>query len=144
FAEAFARRLIEAWRPSLPKRDVFERMIEIAETLYDAEGLNNPLPPVPIASPIEEGRYRDRLLAHARKCADAPATLAAFSDALASSLSAFRDALPPLALATPEKLLKDDETALATAPLIDLVPKVGQTVWDVAIAFYTDQIAELG
>jgi hypothetical protein len=146
FLDGFSRRLVEAWRPSLPNYDTLDIMLGITETLYDAEGLNNPLPPAPPSSPIEEGRYRDQLLAQARKSADAPATLAIFSDALSRSLAAFRDALPPMARATAQEILAEDNEAppLATVSIVDLLPNVGQTVWDVAIAFYTDEVKELG
>lgn len=109
FASAYTRRLAEAWKPDLPTYDVLTAMMEIAETLYDAESLNNPLPPVPPGSAIEEGRYRDNLIAQARKSADAPATLATFSDALSRSLSAFRDTLPPIARSTPQELIRAEE-----------------------------------
>jgi len=146
FWDGFSRRLVEAWRPSLPNYDVLDAMLNIAETLYDAEGLNNPLPPAPPSSPIEEGRYRDQLLAQARKSADAPVTLAAFSDALSLSLAAFREALPPMARWTAQEIIAAEDSEappLATVPIIDLIPNIGQAVWDVAIAFYTDEVKEL-
>lgn len=147
FLDGFSRRLAQAWHPRLPNYDILDVMLGIAETLYDAEGLNNPVPPAPPLSPIEEGRYRDQLLAQARRSADAPATLAAFTDALSRSLAAFRDALPPLALSTSQEIIdaEDSETPpLATVPIIDLLPNIGEAVWDVAIAFYTDDVKELG
>lgn len=147
FLDGFSRRLVEAWRPSLPNYDILDAMLGIAETLYEAEALNNPLPPAPPSSPIEEGRYRDQLLAQARKSADAPATLATFSDALSRSLAAFRDALPPMARSTAQEIVaaeNGDASPLATVPIVDLLPNVGQTVWDVAIAFYTDEVKDLG
>jgi Type IV secretion-system coupling protein DNA-binding domain len=147
FLDGLSRRLVEAWRPSLPNYGALETMLDIAETLYDGEGLNNPLPPAPPSSPIEEGRYRDQLLAQARRSADAPATLAAFSDALSRSLAAFHDALPPMARSTPQEIIAAEDgekPTLATVPIIDLLPDVGRTVWGVAIAFYTDEVKELG
>jgi hypothetical protein len=144
-AAALAKQLIEAWEEEhLPNRDIFDRMIEIVATLYEAEALTDPLPPLPVATRIEEGRYRDQLLLQSRKCADPPTTLAIVSQALTASLSAFRDALPAMATATVAEIVAEGtEMPLATVPIIDLMPKVGQVVWDVSIAFYSDAIDDL-
>jgi len=54
-------------------------------------------------------------LEQARKCADAPTTLAIIHPGLTGSLSAFRDALPPMATATVAELVAEGtETPLAT------------------------------
>jgi type IV secretion system coupling TraD/TrwB family protein len=144
FAAALAEQLIEAWQPQLPNRDIFNRMTEIATALYQAEALTAPLPPAPAATPIEEGRYRDQLLLQARKCADPRTTLTIINGALSIALSAFRDALPQMATATVVEIVAEGaEAPLATVPIIDLMPKIGQMVWDVSIAFYSDAIDEL-
>ncbi|HTV28328.1 MAG TPA: hypothetical protein VMF32_11150 [Xanthobacteraceae bacterium] len=146
FSAAFARRLVEAWNPSYPNGHLFERMLEVAETLYDTEGLNNPLPPTPPSNPIEEGRYRDRLFVHARKCADAPYTLTLFTEALARSFNAFRGALPPVARATPQEILgqADESSSLATVPVVDLLGDIGHTVWEMVTPFYADAVKAIG
>lgn len=141
FVQAFSLRLIDAWQPTLPHGYVFREIVEVARRVYDAESLNNPLPPLPAPSLIEEGRYRDRLLTQGRRAADAPMTLAIVTEALFRSLSAYRDALPAMATGAPmEAAIEDGSASLATVPVIDLVPKIGQLVWDVSIPFYSDDI----
>lgn len=143
FAQSYIRRLYDAWRPELPSPDIFETLGEIAETLYEAEGLNNPLPPAPIVNGIEEGRHRDRLLAHMRKCQDAPGTLATFTDTLSRSLTGFRDALPPLACVTPQEFIAEDRQPLATVPVIDVLPDVGGVVLDMTSPFFAETVGDL-
>jgi hypothetical protein len=75
FMDAYVDRLIDALRGRLPTYHVFRAMAQIAELLYNEERLNNPLPPLPPANTIEEGRYRDQLIAHQRKTVDAPGPL---------------------------------------------------------------------
>ena len=64
FAEAYAQRLIEAWHPQLPVPTVLAAMVEIAVSIYEIEGFNNPLPPIP-PDPIDQGRWRDEMRIHA-------------------------------------------------------------------------------
>src|SRR5579864_9552688 len=78
FVDAFLDRLLDALRNDLPTQQVLQTMAEIAEELYKDERLSNPLPPLPPANTIEEGRYRDLLIAHQRKSVDAPRTLETF------------------------------------------------------------------
>jgi hypothetical protein len=146
FVDAYAHRLYEAWEPDLPAEAIGEQMLHVAAVLYDAERLDNPLPPIPPTSLIEEGRYRDRLLSHARKCADAPVTLSAFSDALSQSLSALRDALPRLARETPDqtrdRALRQGEVSF-TVPVLDLMPSVGIIVGNMVAPFFGEPTTRL-
>jgi hypothetical protein len=66
FADSYARRLIEAWHPRLPIFPVFAGIVGVAADLYDIEGFNNPIAPIP-ADPIDQGRWRDELRAHTQK-----------------------------------------------------------------------------
>jgi hypothetical protein len=86
FIDAYLDRLIDALRSRLPTYHVFQAMAQIAEDLYKEERLNNPLPPLPPANTIEEGRYRDLLIAHQRKTVDAPRTLEVFNATLGGSI----------------------------------------------------------
>jgi hypothetical protein len=74
FIEASFQRFCQAWKPELPIAPICSTMSNVIETLYEGEGLNNPLPPAPTQDTIAEGRYRDRLLSYMRKSEDAPGT----------------------------------------------------------------------
>ena len=89
FIEAYIDRFLDAIRDDLPAYYVYLAMVHIADALYKEENLNNPLPPIVAANTIEEGRYRDQLIAHQRKTADAPHTLEVFNATLRQVLSRF-------------------------------------------------------
>jgi hypothetical protein len=142
FADNYARRLIEAWRGQLPVLPVLERIVGVSEEIYAMEGLDNPVPPLPVSDPIEDGRYRDFLRIHAEKIRDAPKTLGLFSEAMTHSLTAFRDALPPDALVSSSAMLSEQQWAI-TVPVLEMLPNVGQLAYDVAIPFYTRELQDL-
>jgi len=146
FRKSYIRRIMEAWDHQLPPWPLFERMMEFAEGIYELEGLNNPLPPLHSSDPIEHGRYRDELGQHMKKISDAPYTLGIFSDALTRSLKSMRDALPKTVLKSREELQEsiDAPPAAFTVPLVDYLEDVPNLTYDVAIAFYTDEIKDLG
>ena len=75
FVDAYIDRFVDAIRDDLPAYHVYLTMVHIADALYREENLSNPLPPIAGANAIEEGRYRDQLIAHQRKIADASHTL---------------------------------------------------------------------
>jgi len=66
----------------------------------------NPLPPLVAANTIEEGRYRDQLIAHQRKTADAPRTLEIFNVTLGKCFLDFIAVLPKMAKATTSEDLR--------------------------------------
>ena len=109
FTDAYIDRFLDAIRDDLPAYSVYLAMAHIADALYKAENLNNPLPPTAAANSIEEGRYRDQLIAHQRKTADAPHTLEIFNATLGKCWLDFIAALPPIAKATAEEFAKCDE-----------------------------------
>ena len=82
FLDAYVDRFLDAVRDDLPTYHIYLTMVRITEALYKTENLNNPLPPLISANTIEEGRYRDQLIAHQRKTADAPRTLEVFNTTL--------------------------------------------------------------
>jgi len=121
FAESYAHRLTEAWHPSIPARSVFTAMIDLAIQIYDREGFNNPLPPLP-ADPVDQGRWRDEARIHALKMQNAPQTLAVFAEALTRSLSVFRNKLPRTALVDRASFLESgDELPALTIPLRQII-----------------------
>jgi len=144
FRDSYVQRLMAAWHPRIPILPVLARIVGVAEELYAMEGLNNPVPPLPPDDPIEPGHYRDLMRIHASKMHDAPHTLGIFTEALTRSLKAFRDALPEAVLKRAEEIAAADAPQPAlTIPLIDTIGKVGEPTYDVAIAFYTEEIKEL-
>jgi hypothetical protein len=145
FRASFAERLMRAWNPQIPTLPLLSRIIDAAEAIYDMEGFNNPVPPLPSDDLIEQGRYRDLLRLHAEKVHDAPRTLGIFTEALTLSLRSFRDALPGNLLreALEIKAEAGAPPPSMTIPLIDAVGDIGQLAYDVAIAFYAPEIEGL-
>ena len=145
FMEAYLDRFIDAIRDDLPAYQIFLSISHITEAIYKEENLNNPLPPLVAANTIEEGRYRDQLIAHQRKSADAPHTLEVFNTTLGKCYLDFIAALPSIAKATPTEFAKCDEVeAFATFPLIDVLPDAAQLVWPLIRPFFTSDVEQLG
>src|ERR1700719_417327 len=97
FLDAFLDRLLGAIREEPPALQVYLAMARIADRLYKDEQLNNPLPPLIAPNTIEEGRYRDQLLAQQHKTLDAPRTLELFHRTLGDACLKFINSLPPIA-----------------------------------------------
>lgn len=145
FMEAYLDRFIDAIRDDLPAYQAFLLISQITEAIYKEENLNNPLPPLLAANAIEEGRYRDQLIAHQRKSADAPHTLEVFNSTLGKCYLDFIAALPSIAKATPAEFAKCDEVeTFATFPLIDVLPDAAQLVWPLIRPFFTPEVEQLG
>ncbi|HZK89265.1 MAG TPA: TraM recognition domain-containing protein [Stellaceae bacterium] len=146
FIKFYLHRLIDAWQQRIPVWPVLSRMAEAAADIYELEQLTNPIAPVAPSDPIALGRYADELNLHMRKIVDAPKTLAVLTDALTQSLAALRDRLPETALQSRRSFHDtiDAPPPPLTVPLIDALPDIPQAVYDVAIAFYTDEIRDLG
>lgn len=144
FMQAHVDRLGEIIRDDLPTYQIALSMYEVSEALYKAEDLNNPLPPLPPQNTIEEGRYRDRLIAYQKKSSDAPKTLSTINLALATAYRRFAASLPPIAKATKEQFSQGDEIkSLATVPLLDVLPAPGEAVFGVMTPFFMDEVTEL-
>jgi hypothetical protein len=144
FIKSYLHRLVEAWEQRIPVWPLLTRMGEAATDIYELEQLTNPIAPVAPSDPIERGRYADELNLHMRKIVDAPKTLAVMSDTLTRSLAAVRDRLPETAVRSRKNLQLAVETPALTVPLIEAVPDITHAVYDVAIAFYTDEVRDLG
>lgn len=145
FTDAYIDRFLDAIRDDLPAYHVYLAMVHIADALYKAENLNSPLPPTAAANSIEEGRYRDQLIAHQRKTADAPHTLEIFNATLGKCWLDFIAALPPIAKATAEEFAKCDEAEpFATFPLIDVLPDAGNAVWSLMLPYFREDAENLG
>jgi hypothetical protein len=148
FMVAHLDRFVDVIRDDLPARSIYVMMARITETLYEDENLNNPLAPLPpliSVNEIEEGRFRDQLIAHQRKTVDAPRTLEVFNATLSTCYLKLIAALPPIAKSTPAEFVKSGETeSLATLPLIDLMPDVGKTIMLMLRPFFDDEVEEIG
>jgi hypothetical protein len=142
FAEAYARRLLDAWHPRVPVLPVLSGIVDVAAEIYEMEGFNNPIAPLP-ADPIDQGRWRDELRIHSGKMHDAPRTLAIFSDALTRSLAAFRDMLPDTALLPKDAIGESDGEAALTVPVRSLNPDAEQLIDDIAAPFAAPEASDL-
>ncbi|HLH96801.1 MAG TPA: type IV secretory system conjugative DNA transfer family protein [Xanthobacteraceae bacterium] len=145
FVDAFLDRLLDSLRTELPTAEILRSMTEIAEELYREERLSNPLPPLPPANTIEEGRYRDLLIAHQRKSVDAPRTLETFHGTLGNAFVDFAAELPSIAKTTRQALTSTDEAErFATFPLVDVLPNPGPAVAALTHPFYSNKVDEIG
>jgi hypothetical protein len=145
FIDAYIDRFLDAIREDLPSYQIYLAMAHIADALYKEENLNNPLPPIAAANSIEEGRYRDQLIAHQRKTADAPHTLEVFNATLGKCYLDFIAALPPIAKATSDEFAKCDEVEpFATFPLIDVLPDAAKLVMPLMLPFFAEDVEQLG
>jgi hypothetical protein len=144
FLEAHLTRFLEACGERLPASELYYAMSRASGALYRTEDLNNPLPPIPPTDTIEEGRYRDRMLARMRKSSDAPKTLEVFNSTLGTAYQRFLDTLPPLARVTREVFADDETQPFATFPLIDLVADPAHSIMQLITPFYAEAPDELG
>ncbi len=145
FMDAYLDRFIDAIRDDLPAYSIFLTTARITEALYRDEKLHNPLPPLVAANAIEEGRYRDQLIAHQRKTGDAPHTLEVFNATLGKCYLDFIAALPAIAKATPAEFAKCGEVeAFATFPLVDVLPDTPTLVWSLMLPFFREDVEQLG
>jgi len=144
FLHDFTSRFVEAVRPHPPIYTLVVDLLDIADTLYKIESLNNPIPPAPSLNTIEEGRYRDRLLAFQHKTMDAPRTLEVLTNTLFESFLSFSNGLPPLARTTSEKLSATDTVEpFATFPLIDIMPNAAGPILALAGPFTREDVRNL-
>lgn len=122
-------------------------MGDIAAKLYEAEDLANPLSPLPAAATnsIEEGRYRDALLARMRTVKNGQRTVDCIHTSLGAAFTTFTRHLPPIARANQQSFAKavQGEIPLCTVPVIDLLPNIGRVVRDLSSPFYTHEAQEL-
>ena len=145
FMDAYLDRFLDAIRDDLPAYGIFLTFARITEALYREEKLDNPLPPLIAANAIEEGRYRDQLIAHQHKTADAPRTLEVFNATLGKCYLDFIAALPAIAKATPAEFAKCGEVeAFATFPLVDVLPDTPTLVWSLTLPFFREDVEQLG
>jgi hypothetical protein len=145
FLDAYIDRFLDAIRDDLPAYRIYLAMVYLTEAIYKEENLNNPLPPIAAANTIEEGRYRDQLIAHQRKSVDAPRTLEVFNTTLGKAYLDFIAALPSIAKSTSAEFAKCDEVeAFATFPLIDVLPDAGKFVMAVVLPFFREEVEQIG
>ena len=137
-------RVLESSGGRYPTNSVYMFLIEAIRVLYDGEGLDNLIEPIPPRDTIEEGRYRDRLLAHMKKTADAPRTLRAVSDTLGRLGRDIIAHLPPMAVESKEQFTADERPEpFATVPLVDAVTDVRPLVKAILLVFHSDEVKEL-
>ena len=146
FFSSFVRRLMEAWAPRIPLLPLLGQMAEVATRIYEMEQLTNPIPPVAVTDPIEMAKQADELQRHMQKVADAPKTLALIADTISRSFGHLRDRLPAAALRPREDIqrMADARLPALSVPLIETTPDIPHIVSEMATAFYTDDVRDLG
>lgn len=147
FTSAHIERLVDAILEldDPPAYAVYLKFAHIADGLYQQENLNNPLPPLVATNTIEEGRYRDQLIAHQRKTADAPRTMEIFHSTLGKSFMDFLATLPRMAKATREEFARCDEVEpFATFPLVDTLPNPAQSIMSLVMPLFAEEAEQLG
>ena len=147
FLEAHLTRLINAWNGDYPVYNIYLKMADVAAKIYEAEGLANPVLPLPAAatSTIEEGRYRDALLARIRTMENAQRTLDCIHTAIGSAFITFTQHLPSIARTDRQSFTKavNGEKPLCTVPLIDVLPNIGRVVRDLFSSFFSPEAEQL-
>ena len=125
---------------AMPSEKIFVEMEVVAAVLYDQENLRATEPVAEVQSnPIEAARYRDLLIAQQKKARDPKLTLDTMQSACVMSSMALVKHLPPMAL------VDDDEPETAWAvPLVDIIPNVGQAVWDMVLPYFDPKVIDLG
>jgi len=145
FGDAHADRLLDAIRDDPPAYDIYLRMIRIADALYKEERLDNLLPPIAPTGTIEDGRYRDRLIAFNKKSEDAQRTIEVINNTISTAYLKFLGTLPPLAKVPLDVFAQTDEIEHpATLPLIDVMPNAGKAILALTIPFFAEPVIELG
>jgi hypothetical protein len=97
------------------------------------------------ATEIEEGRYRDELIAQQRKIVDAPRTLDVFNTTLSKTYLTYIELLPPIAKSRPEEFSKcGNQEAFASFPLIDVLPDVAKPVTSFMLPFFGQDVTDIG
>lgn len=146
FLDAHSERMLDGFLAEQPPAySLFVSMLGASQRLYEAERFGNPLPPVPPAGTIEEGRYRDMLLGFQKKSADAPKAIAQFANALSEAYLNLVRSLPGIAKTDHEIFaLTDEWQPFATFPLIDALQKPGQAVEDLITPFFAESVRDLG
>lgn len=144
FAQAHAVRLLDAIGDDPPAYDIYVRMVRIADALYKEERLDNVVPPIAPTGTIEDGRYRDRLIAFNKKTQDAQHTLEVINNTISTAYLNFLATLPPLAKVSSEVFSQTDEIEHpAMLPLVDVIPDVGKAVLALMMPFYAEPVSEL-
>lgn len=139
FTEAAMMRFVEA-SDLAPIQSLIGRYVQATRALYRAEDLANPLPPLPPGGDVEEGRYRDRMLARTRKLNNVQQVLPLLSTTIGTLFVDLTRNLPSLAIETrPE--WEEDPTAV-TVPLLDVVPNIGELTRIVMAPFFDAEIAK--
>lgn len=138
FVEAAVLRFVEACE-QLPIEQLLTRYVTVTRALYRAEDLANPLPPLPPGGDVEEGRYRDRLLARTRKLANKEQVLPLLSTSIGSLFLDFTRQLPALAVHVPEEL---EKASSASIPLLDVVTNAGELTRILVAAFFNPEVVK--
>lgn len=118
-------------------------LLTTAGNLYLAEHLDTPPAKRILTGEIEAGRYRDELLAHARKLAEPGLTLATMGRCLNESSMAITRRLPAFA----RQGFDDPDVApeeVTSIPLIEALPQPGQVIEEAILPFFEKDVREIG
>jgi len=116
--------LSAAWPPTMPEA-LREQLLEIGRALFEAEGLNPEIPPIPaLCNTIEGGRYRDLLARLGEARNDRNMLLAA--------LGTLSDALAPVAKAAPP--MEGD----VLVPVAQFLTPLGPSIDAIVSPFFQD------
>ncbi len=147
FMESFYDRFIDQCDDLeiIPAQPVRGALLKAAGRIYGAEGLAAPLAKPSGLGPIEEARYRDQLMARMRKQSN-PQTLPLIHRALLDSQLALAKCLPTLAYQDPNEDGEEENKPQAnmTVPLIDVMPNVGNAVYEMILPLFHPDAIEAG
>jgi hypothetical protein len=145
FLEGFAARYQLACEPFnfVPTYSVRLEFVRAAGSLYYQEALTEPPSKQVIAGTIEAGRYRDELLAFAKKIQDPGKVLDVLARQMTASVLSVTNGLPPLAR-EPFDTEDIDPNSVTAVDLIDTLGNPGQVIDDAITPFFEHDVIELG
>jgi hypothetical protein len=146
--EGFLTHFYERLAVAVHEREIFEpvypiraALIGAVGSLYQEEGLGDVLPAPLTDDPVEQARYRDKLLQRISKTSN-PDTLALIHRTLIDSITCFLKTLPPSTRETLDEQTNVEHFGM-TIPLLDVLPHVGQSVEQLILPFYREDVSRL-
>jgi len=140
FTQVYAEYLVDLWTTH-PRMEIFSTLVNTAETLYASHNFIPLKPNAPETNDeILQARYRDQLIRGIETGLDAPRIIQIITIAFTDAFTELLRKLPPSSFT---KDVTNQEPAVFTAPLYDVVRNPGQAVADMIQAFQTSEVQEL-
>lgn len=145
FLGSHLERFLESCGNEFPANAVYLAYADLVGNLYRFEELSNPLPPLQtFANPIEEGRYRDQVIAHMKKLDDPNRTLLLIHQTFANTIALFMRYLPQMAKQTSDQYFADEPPSFAAVPAFETIKRVPELVHELSRLYFANDLIEHG